>query len=109
MLLRRLLQTTVCSVTILLATSLATSAWDECPWSTSNCCSGAVGDMNGDGENADPVDLSYLVDYLFMNGSPPFCADEADLNQDGSSGDPVDLSFLVDYLFAGANSLPACP
>ena len=109
MLLRRLLHTTLYSALILLMTLSVASAWDECPWSTSNCCVGMVGDLNGDGEDADPVDLSYLVDYLFSDGMPPSCHDEADLNQDGSAADPVDLSYLVDYLFAGVNTLPACP
>jgi hypothetical protein len=74
------------------------------------CCTGATrGDMNGDSVDADPVDLSFLVDFLFSGGSAPACDDEADINGDSSPGDPVDLSYLVDYLFSGGAGPAACP
>jgi len=58
---------------------------------------GVCGDANGDGF-ADPVDLSYLVDFLFSGG--PFPDPAADVNCDNAV-DPVDLSFFVDWLFSG--------
>jgi len=65
------------------------------------CCVGNRGDINGDSADADPVDLSYLVDFLFSGGAAPVCNEEADLNGDLSPADPVDLSYLVDFLFSG--------
>lgn len=72
------------------------------------CCIGTAGDVNGDGTDANPVDLSALVDYLFAAGTPPACAKEADVNGDGTSADPVDLSFLVDFLFAAGPPPAGC-
>lgn len=65
------------------------------------------GDFNGDGIMMDPVDLSYLVSYIFAGGPPPVNPQGADLDHNGTAGDPVDLSVLVDHLFAGAPQ-PTC-
>lgn len=73
------------------------------------CCVGLRGDVNGDGVDADPVDLSYLVDFLFSSGPAPICDDEADVNGDTASADPVDLSYLVDFLFSAGPVPVACP
>ncbi len=70
---------------------------------------GGVGDINGDGTDADPIDLAFLVDYLFVTGADPICDAEADLNGDGIPADPLDLSLLVDLLFAGGQPLGPCP
>jgi len=60
-----------------------------------------TGDVNNDGTIANPVDLSYLVEYFFNGGPPPQPDNRsADLNCDATV-DPVDLAYLVDYLFAG--------
>lgn len=45
-------------------------------------------------------DLTYLVNYLFKSGLPPFPADAADPNCSGTVN-VTDLTFLVDYLFKG--------
>jgi len=74
----------------------------------SPCCISPTGDMNGDGSNADPVDLAYLVDHLFSGGEPPVCVTEADVNGDGDMANPVDLAYLVDHLFAGGPSPEPC-
>jgi len=67
------------------------------------------GDVNFDGEDADPVDLSYLVDFLFSGGPVPLCEGEADVNGDGNAADGVDLSYFVDFLFNGGSAPVGCP
>jgi len=73
------------------------------------CCTGQRGDMNGDGTDANPTDLAYLVDYLFAAGSAPVCAEEADIDGVDGAGDPTDLAYLVDYLFSGGPAPVSCP
>lgn len=72
------------------------------------CCVGTAGDVNGDGTDADPVDLAFLVDFLFAGGAAPSCPEEADVNGDTNSADPVDLAYLVDFLFAGGTAPVGC-
>ncbi len=74
-----------------------------------SCCVGRAGDMNSDGVNADPIDLSFFVDFLFSGGVGVLCEDEADINGDGTVADPIDLSMLVDFLFAGGLLPEECP
>lgn len=78
-----------------------------------SCCSGVTGDMNGDGGyTADISDLLYLVDYMFVPGSPaPPCLAEGDVNGDlGPVPDISDLLYLVDYMFTPGSPAPAaCP
>ncbi len=74
-----------------------------------SCCVGNRGDIDGNGVDADPIDLSFLVDYLFSSGIAPPCNTEADFNADGTPADPIDLSTLVDYLFAGGVGPEPCP
>ncbi len=60
-----------------------------------------TGDVNNDGIAAGPVDLSYMVDWLFSGGAAPMPDDRsADLNCDGAAN-PIDLAYFVDYLFSG--------
>jgi hypothetical protein len=76
-----------------------------------SCCSGRVGDANGEGEYPDEVtlgDIMLMVDVKFISGdcSKLPCISEADVNQDGGA-DPTceehvtlgDIMMLVDYLF----------
>ena len=72
------------------------------------CCIGNTGDLNGDGVDADPIDLSYLVDLLFAGGPLAVCSEEGDINGDTVSSDPIDLSYLVDALFAGGPGSVPC-
>ncbi|MFQ5498202.1 MAG: hypothetical protein ACE5FH_00885 [Candidatus Zixiibacteriota bacterium] len=75
-----------------------------------SCCIGTRGDINGDGNDLDIVDLTTVVDYLF--GVTPIipCAEESDVNGDGSGlPDIVDLTFIVDWLFGVAPTLAPCP
>ncbi len=74
-----------------------------------NCCVGSTGDVNGDSVDADPIDLSYFVDFLFGTGPSAPCPEEADINGDATPADPIDLSFLVDYLFNGGTGPAVCP
>ncbi len=72
------------------------------------CCIGQRGDVNGDGVDADPIDLSLMVDYLFASGMPPGCPREADINGDLVSAGPIDLSTLVDFLFGSGPPPTGC-
>ncbi|MCH7948676.1 MAG: thrombospondin type 3 repeat-containing protein [candidate division Zixibacteria bacterium] len=65
------------------------------------CCLGSTGDFNGDGDNADVLDLTYIVDYIFRGGTIPGCPKEGDLNFDGNSSNILDLTYLVDFIFRG--------
>jgi uncharacterized repeat protein (TIGR01451 family) len=56
------------------------------------------GDINGDGNGPNVVDLTYLVDYLFRSGPPPPVMDAANVNGQGGVN-VVDVTYLVDYLF----------
>jgi len=65
-----------------------------------NCCDGIRGDYDGDGEDADILDLTFLVDYIFRNSAiQGDCPDESDINSDGASSNILDLTHLVDWIF----------
>jgi hypothetical protein len=68
----------------------------------------AHGDTNGDGKEADIVDLTTLADYLFNFGSLSDCVDESDVNADGAIADIVDLTHIADYLFASGPPPAPC-
>ncbi len=73
------------------------------------CCVGTAGDINGDGVDGDPIDLSTMVDFLFSGGAAPYCTLEGDVNGDGTPLDPIDLSTLVDILFGPSGAtLSSC-
>jgi len=72
------------------------------------CCTGLRGDIQLDGDNADIVDLNYIVNYIFRGGAKTPCAVEADLNSDGTSSNILDLNFLINYLFRGATPPGPC-
>ena len=76
------------------------------------CCIGTRGDVNGDGEDANILDLTFVVDYIFRgSGDPGSCQDESDVNSDGDPTSPniLDLTFLVDDIFRGGPSPGPCP
>jgi len=74
-----------------------------------DCCSGIRGDVNGDGNNGNILDLNFLVNYIFrMSGNPGPCAGESDVDGDGTSANIVDLNFMVDRIFRGGTEMPLC-
>ncbi len=62
-------------------------------------CIGMRGNIDGIvGDAIDIADLVYLVDYMFLDGPPPPCMDEADVDASGDI-DISDLVYLVAYMF----------
>ncbi|MEE8404714.1 MAG: FG-GAP-like repeat-containing protein, partial [candidate division Zixibacteria bacterium] len=72
------------------------------------CCVGPRGDLNGDGTEANILDLVFLVDLIFRAGPKPDCFEEADVNAD-CKVDILDLTFQVDYIFRGGAGPGPCP
>ncbi len=72
------------------------------------CCIGTRGDLNSDGNDANILDLTFLVDFIFRGGPPAGCPEEADLNIDGTSANILDLTFLVDFIFRGGPAPGPC-
>lgn len=75
-----------------------------------NCCVGNRGDANGDGTDANVLDLTYLIDYLFRGGTLVECTEEGNMNSDPNENiDIFDLTFLIDAIFRGGPQPGACP
>lgn len=69
---------------------------------SSCCCLFDRGDLNGDGNDGNILDLTFLVDYMFRgSGDSGYCPEESDLNADGDSANILDLTFQVDFIFRG--------
>ncbi|MBU8934867.1 MAG: T9SS type A sorting domain-containing protein [candidate division Zixibacteria bacterium] len=64
------------------------------------------GDIDGDGE-VNIADLTRLVAFLFLYGTPPCVLNSADLNGTCTGPNIADLTYLVDYLFQ-SGSTPIC-
>jgi hypothetical protein len=62
------------------------------------------GDLNKDGV-VDVADVMYLINYLFIGGSPPDPLQAGDVNRDGAV-DIADVMYLINYLFIGGS--PPC-
>ena len=62
------------------------------------------GDVNKDGV-VDVADVMYLINYLFIGGSPPDPLQAGDVNRDGAV-DIADVMYLINYLFIGGS--PPC-
>jgi subtilisin family serine protease len=69
------------------------------------CCAGIRGDVNGDGNDANVLDLNWLVNYIFRSsGEPGGCPNESDANGDNGVNpsklpDVLDLNYLVNRIF----------
>ncbi|HOP08153.1 MAG TPA: dockerin type I domain-containing protein [candidate division Zixibacteria bacterium] len=74
---------------------------------SSSCCRnrGNV-DHSADG-SVDIVDLIRLIQYIFEDGTPPPCFDEADVNVDGAVN-ISDLVRMVDFMFLHGEPFPSC-
>lgn len=85
--------------------------WQNFETASGSCCVGLRGDVNFDGlPEADIVDLSYLVDFLWQGGADPPCPEEGNIDGSGDNViDIVDLTFLVDLLWQGGPDPSACP
>ena len=73
-----------------------------------SCCEGNIGDSNNDGEDANILDLTFLIDFIFRGGIVATCPAEADLNGDGDPSNILDLTFLVNFIFRGGPAPGAC-
>ena len=77
-------------------------------WQSFECCQGVRGDVNGDGNDSEVFDLTYLIDTIFRGGPPSPCPLEADLNSDGVPATILDLTFLIDDIFRGGPASAGC-
>ena len=75
---------------------------------TTNCCVGNRGDLNGDGDDANILDLTFAVDRIFRGGSASLCPEEGDANGDSDPTNILDLTFLVDRIFRGGPPPGSC-
>ena len=74
------------------------------------CCLWVRGDANGDGDDANILDLTFLVNFIFRgSGNAGGCPDESDVNSDGDPANILDLTFLVDRIFRGGPAPELCP
>lgn len=106
---------TAVSPTVIIMAGDSEFGWSPTPYDSipitvlpGGCCVGNRGDVNGDGDDANILDLTYLVDRIFRGGPPAVCPEEADLNSDGSSSNIIDLTFLVDRIFRGGIAPGPC-
>jgi len=76
-----------------------------------DCCEALRGDANGDGDDCNILDLTFLVDYIFrQSGDPGSCASESDANADESPlPNILDLTFVVDNVFRQGPLPSSCP
>ncbi len=75
---------------------------------SSGCCVGVRGDIDGNGTHNTILDLNYMVSDIFRGGAPSPCPQEADLSGDGTGSAILDLNFLVSDIFRGGPSAGAC-
>lgn len=71
------------------------------------CCIINWGNVDMDG-SVGIADLTFLINYLFLNGPAPPCTGAGDVDGDGAIN-IADLTYLVDFLFRGGPPPPPCP
>ena len=64
------------------------------------------GDISGDDDGPNIIDLTYMVDYIFRGGAAPAPFISGDVNCDSNSN-ILDLTYMVDYIFRGG-PFPCC-
>ena len=69
--------------------------WLAAPWGY------VYGDASGDG-TVDVADVMYLINYLFLSGTPPAPMAAGDANGD-CVVDVADVMYLINYLFLGGS------
>jgi len=73
------------------------------------CMGERRGNIDYDEEDElDIADLVYLVNFMFKEGPPPKCFEEADVNQ-SISLDIADLVYIVNYMFNDGPAPEMCP
>ena len=65
------------------------------------------GDANSDGLVSGLVDSLTLLEFGFLGGESPVCADAADVNDDGELSALTDALVLLSYSFMGGSPPPA--
>jgi len=73
-----------------------------------SCCQGIRGDIDGNGTNADILDLTYMIDDIFRGGPASPCEEEADLDGNGIPSNVLDLTYLIDDIFRGGPDPVSC-
>jgi hypothetical protein len=71
-----------------------------------DACDWTCGDTNGD-DNINIIDISYVIEFLYMSGPPPDPTEAANVNNDGAVN-ILDVSYLISYLYMEGPQLD-CP
>lgn len=74
------------------------------------CCIDYRGNVDcSEIEEPDIVDITRLIDYLYISQTPLCCPLEADCDGNGGTPDISDITRLIDHLYIEHNPLPSCP
>ena len=80
-------------------------AWIQSRRGMGNCCN-LPGDANNNGV-LNSLDVTYLINFLFKQGSRPPCKAEGDANGNGSINS-LDVTYIINKLFKSGPA-PICP
>jgi hypothetical protein len=78
--------------------------WQDFGEGPTTCCD-VPGDANNDG-TVNILDITYLINYLYLGGPAPPCMYEGDANGDCSIN-ILDITYLISYLYQGGPA-PVC-
>jgi len=76
-----------------------------------HCCWGGTGNVDcSESEDPDIADITRLIDYLFLSGTPLCCVEEGNTcgNVD-TEPDISDVLAIIDYLYLSHSPLLSCP